>query len=142
MYYTGIKKSRSMPLLPTLKKKIAYHKLKKGKPISKFTKGTRKELKEKQHLVNEAKRLMAFTTPCADNASFHNLTLDEVFEDILYDSDEYTEYKENMRIKSLHNVIHQSKINTNIQKDVPEDVEEEDVQLDKCEMPDSNIKKK
>lgn len=132
MYYTGIKKSRSMPLLPTLKKKIAYHKLKKGKPVSRFTKGTKKELKEKRHLVNEAKRLMALTTPSPDNAVSHNLILDEILEDIKYDSDEYTEYKENIRIKALHDVVNKSKIYTNVQ---------EDLQLDKCEILDSNIEK-
>jgi hypothetical protein len=132
MYYTGIKKSRSMPLLPTLKKKMAYHKLKKGRPISKFTKVTKKELKEKRYLITEAKKLMALTTPCADNAASHHLTLDEVFEDILYDSDEYTEYKENVALKALHDVINKTKMYTNIPEDFP---------VDNCEMPKSNIEK-
>ena len=93
MNSTKIKKSRSMPLFPQIKKQIAYHRLRRGKPVSKFTKLTQKELKSKIPLVHEAKRLMAQQTPCADNATAQNLILDEILEDILLsDSDEYIEY--------------------------------------------------
>jgi len=82
-----------MPLFPQIKKQIAYHRLRRGKPVSKFTKLTQKELKSKIPLVHEAKRLMAQQTPCADNATAQNLILDEILEDILLsDSDEYIEY--------------------------------------------------
>ena len=93
MNYTGIKKSRTMPLLPQIKKQIAYRKLRRGKPVSRFTKGTKNERKDKLHLVDKAKSLMAQTTPCADNAHTHNLILNEVLAEILLDdSDEYMEY--------------------------------------------------
>ena len=91
MEYTGIQKSRSMPLIPIIRRKIAYSRLKNGKPISRFTRQTRKEVQEKTYLIYEARRLMALATPCADNASLHNLTTDGIFEDVNYDSEEYTD---------------------------------------------------
>jgi len=90
MNYTEPIKTRSIPLLPQLKKRIAYRKLKRGKPVSRFTKGTKKEVKNKLHLVSEAKRLMEQTTPCADDAVSQNLSF-EALEEIQYDSDEYSE---------------------------------------------------
>ena len=76
-----------MPLFPQIRKHIAYHKLRQGKPVSKFTKVTKKELKDKIPLVYEAKRLMSLTTPCADNASSHNLILDDILEEITLDNE-------------------------------------------------------
>lgn len=74
-----------MPLFPQIKKQIAYHRLRRGKPVSKFTKVTKKELKDKIPLVHEAKRLMTLTTPCPDNAKAHNLIVDELLDEILLD---------------------------------------------------------
>jgi hypothetical protein len=88
MNYTEQKKTFSVALIPKIKKRIAYNKLRRGRPVSRLTKKIRSEIYNKKEAVNEAKRLMAQTTPCADDAVSQNLSLD----DILYESDEYIEY--------------------------------------------------
>ena len=80
MDYSETSETRSLPLLLTLKKRMAKRKLKRGKPVSSLTKGTKKEVKGKHHLVLEAKRLMKQVTPCAES-----------LDDIQLDSDEYIE---------------------------------------------------
>ena len=122
MDYTETTNTRLMPLLPKLKRRIAKHKLKRGKPVSRLTKGTKKEVKGKRPFVLEANRLMKQVTPCAAS-----------FVDIQLDSDEYIEdhTDEDHGNEAHANKAHANEAHVNVQ---PTDAEDDhtDEEIDVC----------